>query len=466
MNYNPSFDTPLSTTDEILYRIWKNRYAPRDPGADYDYRGAYAAGVTPSLPTGHWTDRFKKPNYPTFSVESQYAGAYPERAGRWVGDRYVPAGYQRGTDSVPAALTPREAVLNRNAAELAGRQRIAALNAMGNMLAQRGVDLPTQRFQEGTSDAYYRGTASVRIPTPHIAKFPVPRPAYTLPKPPPYSPPTFRFQYGASDVANPLADVRIGYLDELSDPRVAAQLYSLTHQEVGRQGSAAQQAFMETVFNRAAARGKTLAETINDPHYYPAASLRAATLKPEDLAGYRAIAMNVAQGSNVSNYATGNASGSVGFAGGPETFRAGGERFGIEGKDRGWAPTSAAAATLPASPAPVSPVAAAAGSLPGGQPYVPGGATQVPTQWANYPGVGYVPKAIPVASSSVSPQLASGVGSALGSLGQGIAQMGQAQAQAAAQRMAQARANVPLSNPLLEQYAADPLAPLRAAGLI
>jgi hypothetical protein len=43
------------------------------------------------------------------------------------------------------------------------------------------------------------------------------------------------------------------------------------------------------------------------------------------------------QGSNISNFATGNASGTVGFAGGPQTFRAGGERFGIEGPDRGWA---------------------------------------------------------------------------------------------------------------------------------
>ena len=45
------------------------------------------------------------------------------------------------TDTVPAMLTPREAVLNRNAAELAGRDQIEALNEQGNRLAKQGVDL-------------------------------------------------------------------------------------------------------------------------------------------------------------------------------------------------------------------------------------------------------------------------------------------------------------------------------------
>lgn len=56
------------------------------------------------------------------------------------------------TDTVLAELTPREAVLNRNAAELMGRKKIAALNARGNKLAKRGVDLPSRRYQKGTSD--------------------------------------------------------------------------------------------------------------------------------------------------------------------------------------------------------------------------------------------------------------------------------------------------------------------------
>ncbi len=77
--------------------------------------------------------------------------------------------YAKGTDTVDAKLTPREAVLNRNAAELLGRDAIKRLNAHGNMLAKRGVDLaslpsdPTPGpstenmlgYQKGTEDVNY-----------------------------------------------------------------------------------------------------------------------------------------------------------------------------------------------------------------------------------------------------------------------------------------------------------------------
>lgn len=52
---------------------------------------------------------------------------------------------------------------------------------------------------------------------------------------------------------------------------------------------------------------------------------------------YADMLAKVRGGSNLSNYATGNASGTVGFAGGPQTYASGGERFGIEGPDRAWA---------------------------------------------------------------------------------------------------------------------------------
>ncbi len=73
--------------------------------------------------------------------------------------------YQRGTDSVNAKLTPREAVLNVNAAELLGRHNIAALNAHGNMLAERGVNLasdPTPGPSTENLLGYQTGTADVR----------------------------------------------------------------------------------------------------------------------------------------------------------------------------------------------------------------------------------------------------------------------------------------------------------------
>ncbi len=48
---------------------------------------------------------------------------------------------KKPTDTVKAKLTPGEAVLTRNAAELLGRDTIKRLNDHGNMLSKRGVDL-------------------------------------------------------------------------------------------------------------------------------------------------------------------------------------------------------------------------------------------------------------------------------------------------------------------------------------
>lgn len=72
---------------------------------------------------------------------------------------------RRSTDTVDAKLTPREAVLNRNAAELLGRDTIKRLNDHGNMLSRRGVDLasdPTPGPSTENLLGYQMGTADVR----------------------------------------------------------------------------------------------------------------------------------------------------------------------------------------------------------------------------------------------------------------------------------------------------------------
>ena len=136
--------------------------------------------------------------------------------------------------------------------------------------------------------------------------------------------------------SNPLAATRSSFIDETNDPAVRERLMRLTEAEVGGQGPATTHAFMETVFNRAAARGQSLTEAMNDASYYPAVSLRGKA--PTDRDMYGKALDNVLSGSNVSNYATGNASGRVMFAGGPQTYNPGtGDRFGREGSDLGWA---------------------------------------------------------------------------------------------------------------------------------
>lgn len=122
---------------------------------------------------------------------------------------------------------------------------------------------------------------------------------------------------------------------ELKDPAVRQRLAAIAYRETGGQGPQAQQAFIESVINRAAARGKTISQTISGQDgYFPQVSLQ--PVQPTRLSSYGPIIDRVAAGSNVSNGATGNASGGVGFNGGPQTFAANGERFGREGPDRNW----------------------------------------------------------------------------------------------------------------------------------
>lgn len=130
---------------------------------------------------------------------------------------------------------------------------------------------------------------------------------------------------------------RAAKIAELTDPIVAQQLYSRVHNEVGSQGPAAQQAFMESLVNRAASRNKSLSSIVNDRGYFPGVSLRNANVGGAERDAYKGMMDSIAAGSNISNYSTGNASGRVGFAGGPQTFAAGGERFGTEGPDVPWA---------------------------------------------------------------------------------------------------------------------------------
>lgn len=87
-----SLDTKLSPDKEQQFQKWKAKYAPNDSGFDYDLRGAFLKGYTPSPDNGHFPDEFKKPNHPTFSNQSKFAKDYPELAGSWAEDNktYLP----------------------------------------------------------------------------------------------------------------------------------------------------------------------------------------------------------------------------------------------------------------------------------------------------------------------------------------------------------------------------------------
>lgn len=135
-----------------------------------------------------------------------------------------------------------------------------------------------------------------------------------------------------------LMEERARFIEELKDEAVAARLAAFTEAEVGSQGAQAQQAFIESIMNRAAARGQTLAQTLSGSYFPDTTHARARRFANEKRLQekYRHAIQSVLDGSNVSGFATGNASGSVGFGGGPHTSTFGGEKFGIEKRDLEW----------------------------------------------------------------------------------------------------------------------------------
>jgi hypothetical protein len=125
----------------------------------------------------------------------------------------------------------------------------------------------------------------------------------------------------------------------LNNPEVAERLRRLTAAENPENP----QAFQESLFNRAAARGTSLDQEMRSS-YYPAVS-RAGKDPGKNRGAFDEATKAVVGGSNLTGYATGNASGRVGFgygrgAGDPYTYMTTNrERYGIENnpRDRAWA---------------------------------------------------------------------------------------------------------------------------------
>lgn len=109
---------------------------------------------------------------------------------------------------------------------------------------------------------------------------------------------------------------RASFAQELQDLAVQERFYTLMKAEVGGQGPDAQLAFTETVFNRALAQGTSITNIISNQKYYEpyqnGAFQRAANnLTSVDRQNFASTISKVQNGSNITNGATHNASGSV-----------------------------------------------------------------------------------------------------------------------------------------------------------
>jgi hypothetical protein len=137
------WNTTLTATQESQFVAWKLINAPSDSGADYDYRGAFLAGITADPNTGHWPDTFKKPNHPTFSNESKYAYLMPHYAGYWSGANYVSPDRTK-THYVSMSLTEIGSAFSTSAGNRIGRK-------MGTNSVFNGQLLPVYVANDGTA---------------------------------------------------------------------------------------------------------------------------------------------------------------------------------------------------------------------------------------------------------------------------------------------------------------------------
>lgn len=81
-DYTSRFNTPLAPNEEAAFAAWAKARNKLGDLYDYDLRGAWKDGAA-TAENGHLPDTYKKPNHPTFSMESRYAT--PETpGGEWV----------------------------------------------------------------------------------------------------------------------------------------------------------------------------------------------------------------------------------------------------------------------------------------------------------------------------------------------------------------------------------------------
>jgi hypothetical protein len=97
----------LSPKEEAKFQAWAKAVNknPDMESIDYDLRGFYKSDGKLDESTGHSSDRYKKPNHPTFSNQSLYHGAVDERNGKYIGGEW-------GNTDEGFTYTPSREMLN------------------------------------------------------------------------------------------------------------------------------------------------------------------------------------------------------------------------------------------------------------------------------------------------------------------------------------------------------------------
>lgn len=83
-HFRDNYNTKLSDEDEKAFQQWAAQNPRLGSADDYDARGFWLEGAA-SAENGHGTDKWKKPNHPTFSTQSIYNGVQSPYGGVFEG---------------------------------------------------------------------------------------------------------------------------------------------------------------------------------------------------------------------------------------------------------------------------------------------------------------------------------------------------------------------------------------------
>src|SRR5215471_15440131 len=78
------YNTMLSAPDQQRFDTWAAKQGQRASSYDYDMQGWWKENGSKDLTGAHLTDKYKKPNHPTFSDQSIYHGTDGQMGGHWI----------------------------------------------------------------------------------------------------------------------------------------------------------------------------------------------------------------------------------------------------------------------------------------------------------------------------------------------------------------------------------------------
>lgn len=94
LDFTDKYNTKLTPKQEEQFLKWAEKNNKLQDAYDYDIRGFWK-NKEKFAENGHGSDKFKKPNHPTFSDQSIYHGIDGYIGGKWLEDKngvsYIPS---------------------------------------------------------------------------------------------------------------------------------------------------------------------------------------------------------------------------------------------------------------------------------------------------------------------------------------------------------------------------------------